>query len=242
VGIKSGLKKKKSFLLKNGISNSFARRLVAIDQFNEPIYRFFSDKWQADALSDGNVWISTLETCRQYEDPLQGDADEATETYSSGHIIGGSNDPIFVEMASKSGIHIGEGCSNITISNCSNIKRLSDSFVLCTTKEFNPDMLSSTFGTHCVRILNPKEFFEKISIKLNQNYALKDGLMGQVIYKSRTYTGSQQNPGPLGFVKPQDEYSAQKEFRFLWVPYNSNNLKPFLLQCPEVSHLCEVVS
>ncbi|MFM5027402.1 hypothetical protein ACEUBM_20605, partial [Aeromonas caviae] len=81
-------------------------KLVSIDGYNEPIYRFFPEQWQADALCQGNVWISTLEACRAYEDPLQGDSEEATHTYKSGHIVGSSSDAAFVEMAARSGTGI----------------------------------------------------------------------------------------------------------------------------------------
>jgi hypothetical protein len=37
------------------------------------VYRFFKEKAHADALAAGNIWISTLQRCREYEDPKQGD-------------------------------------------------------------------------------------------------------------------------------------------------------------------------
>lgn len=239
---------KKSRLKKERKARKFAennlgllKRLVSIDGYNEPIYRFFPEKWQAESLCKGKVWISTLETCRQYEHPLQGDPNEATHTYKSGHIVGGSHDPAFIEMAARSGIHIGEGCSNITISNCINTQRLPDAYVLCTTRDFNPRNLSDTFGNYCVKISNPLEFFKRVSVRLNVISSIKEGGMGLVKYNSRTYTGLQSPPGPIGFVKPSDQYSSQKEFRFLWIPQNSNPMMPFLLECPEVSELCHQI-
>nr|WP_306287585.1 hypothetical protein [Pseudoalteromonas sp. WY3] len=111
MGKKSRLKKERK---KASFTQKLFKKLVFIDGYNNPVYRFFPEKWQAESLCQGNVWISTLETCRKYEDPLQGDLGEATQTYKSGHIVGGSGDPAFVEMASRSGIHIGE-CAQILI-------------------------------------------------------------------------------------------------------------------------------
>lgn len=216
-------------------------KLVSIDGYNEPIYRFFPEQWQADALCQGNVWISTLEACRAYEDPLQGDSEEATHTYKSGHIVGSSSDAAFVEMAARCGIHIGEGCSNITISNATNIQKLPDAFVLCTTKEFKPEKLSETFGNYCVKISNPVEFFKRTSIELNKHLEVREGGMGLVKYKDRIYTGLEKPPGPIGFVKPNDQYSPQKEFRMLWLPKENFVIKPFLLKCPDVADLCSKV-
>ena len=241
MGKKSRLKKERKALKELDLPDSLAKKLVSIDGYNSPIYRFFPEKWQAEALCNGEVWISTLETCRQFEDPNQGDAEEAIHTYNSGHIFGGSNDPAFVEMASRSGVHIGEGCSNITISGCTNVQKLPNSFVLCTTTSYKPNELSGTFGNYCVQISNPKEFFKQTSKALNLRTTIKEGAQGKVIYSDRVYTGLQQIPGPIGFVKPIDKYATQEEYRFLWIPMLSDDIQPFLLHCPEVAELCTMV-
>ena len=235
MGRKSRLKKERRLFKQ---SNDFLEKLVSIDGYNDPIYRFFPEKWQAEALCKGDVWISSLETCRGYEDPLQGDSEEATHTYHSGHIVGGSDDKDFITMASRSGIQIGEGCSNITISDARNIQKLPDAYVLCTTKEFSPEKLSDTFGNYCVKISNPASFFKLVSISLNKQQEIQEGGMGLVQYKNRNYTGLQNPPGPIGFVKPSDQYASQAEFRLLWIPKIHQNIKPFLLNCPEISTLC----
>ena len=188
------------------------------------------------------MWISTLETCRKYEDPLQGDPGEATQTYKSGNIVGDSSDSGFVEMASRSGIHVGGGCSNITISGCENVQRLPDAYVMCCTKEFSPEKLSDTFGNYCVRISNPKEFFKRVSVELNKESQIREAGMGLVKYKEREFTGLQPIPGPIGFVKPRDQYAPQKEFRQLWVPKNHQNIEPFLLTCSNVRELCVLIA
>ena len=242
MGKKSRLKKEQRELKKIEQANSeVISKLVSIDGYNNPIYRFFPEKWQAEALCQGKVWISTLETCRSYEDPLQGDSEEATQIYKSGHIVGGGSDSNFVEMASRCGIAIGENCTNITISNGTNTQKLPDAFVLCTTREFKPESLSDTFGSYCVQISNPVEFFKRSSIELNKYIEIKEGGMGLVQYKDRIYTGLETPPGPVGFVKPSDIYSTQKEFRMLWIPTKKSAIKPFLLKCPEISELCNIV-
>jgi hypothetical protein len=71
------------------LTKSSSKTLILLDEHNESIYRFFSEEYQANALAQGEVWLSTLETCRAYEDPAQGDLEEAHETYNSGHAVGG---------------------------------------------------------------------------------------------------------------------------------------------------------
>ncbi|MFA0147465.1 hypothetical protein [Vibrio lentus] len=238
MGKKSRLKRERKL---SNEKNDFMKKLYTIDRYNQPIYRFFPEKWQAEALCSGRIWVSTLEACRGYEDPLQGDAEEATQTYHSGEISGGSDDKDFVEMAYRSGISIGPGCSQISIGNAQSTTKLPDAYVLCTTKDYSPDDLSETFGKYCVRISNPAEFFKLASVALNNHSAISDGAMGLVQYKDRSYKGMESPPGPIGFVKPCDKYAPQKEFRMLWIPKESKALTPFLLNCTDVSSLCSEV-
>ncbi len=122
------------------------------------VYRFFMKENEAEALTRGQVWISTLKTCRNYENPEQGDPQEAYETYSSGYIKGDGNDPDFVARALKSGIYIDPSCRGGTIDNCSETTYIVDSYILCTTKVFSPEKLSDTFGRYCVEITDPLLF------------------------------------------------------------------------------------
>ena len=205
------------------------------------VYRFFKEKSHAEALCNGDVWLSTIETCRRYEDPLQGDPDEAIQTYNSGFISGGSDDSRFVSAVAHAGIHVGPGCSGITIQNCRSFNKMPDAFVLCTTLEFQPENLNDTFGNYCVEISNVEEFFGLITKKLKGLLPIKLGAMGVVRYGSNSFYGYQPPPGQIGFVKNRDKYSSQKEFRFLWVP-ETFDIQPGLVNCPELSYCCRMIS
>ena len=111
--------------------------------------------------------------------------------------------------------------------------------MLCATREFEPENLSGTFGDHCVKISKPIEFFKRISIALNQHIKIEYGRMRPVKYRSRDYKGLEDPPGRIGFVKPV-RYSDQKEFRMLWNPEKEPEIKPFLLECPEIAELCNI--
>lgn len=242
MGRKSRLKRERRELKEHGLSANSSRALVLLDEHSQSVYRFFQEEWQADALARGDVWLSTLETCRAYENPEQGDCEEGHETYNSGHAVGGSSDPEFVEVARRSGIHIGPGCSNITISNNTRKSVLPDAYVLCSTTEFSPEKLGETFGRYCVEITNPRLFFIAASEVLERIVSIREAAAGKVIYKNRLYTGMEHPPGPIGFVKPPDLYASQKEFRLLWIPREDSGLNPFLLKCPEVDHLCKRIA
>lgn len=206
------------------------------------VYRFFKEPGHADALASGTVWLSTLETCRAYEDPYQGDPDEAVQRYNSGHAVGGSDDAAFKLIAERSGISIGPGCSNITVSNCTAVHRLPDAFVLCTTEQFNPKNLSDTFGRYCVEIERPQEFFRLLTASLSQLHAIREAAFGRVIYRERNFAGLQDPPGPIGFVKPPDKYKSQHEVRFLWTSLTGAQLAPFALYAPECVALCRRIA
>lgn len=131
------------------------------------VYRFFEEQEHADALARGDVYLSTLESCRAYEDAEKGDSEEAHETYFSGSLLGDGSNPQFVEQARRAGIGIGPNSRNTKIVNCSSTVSLSDAYVLCTTTEFSPQNLNEKFGRFCVEIKDPREFFVSISKRLN---------------------------------------------------------------------------
>jgi len=242
LGRKSRLKREQREMKALGLQEQSGNNIVFLSKHHYPVYRFFYEEWQADALVSGKVWISTLEACRAYEDPKQGDSEEAKETYNSGHAVGGSNDSAFVEIARRSGINIGPGCSNMSISNNIKISSLLNAYVLCTTSQFSPSNLSETFGKYCVEITDPKKFFIAVSRCLEKVTVIKKSVAGEVIYRDRNYTGLERPPGPIGFVKPPDKYAEQKEFRFLWIPETMENIKPFLLNCHKILGLCRKIT
>jgi hypothetical protein len=202
------------------------------------VYRFFKEEWQAEALTKGEVWISTLETCRNCENPKQGDAEEATMNYNSGSISGNSENPDIQIISERLGMRL-ENVKKVEFDNNTSRTKIPDAFVLCTTDKFSPDLLSDDFGKFCVKINKPDLFFKKITLALGARRPIRESALGKVIYKDRFYKGTEVPPGPIGFVKPRDQYADQSEVRMLWIPQDSNNLEPFSLECHELSELCE---
>src|SRR6476620_9237059 len=80
------------------------------------VYRFFDEPQYAEALVNGYVWLSTLETCRSYEDPARGDRGEGTLAYRSGYIRGDGTDPSVQEVGRRAGIRIDSTSKNIILS------------------------------------------------------------------------------------------------------------------------------
>jgi hypothetical protein len=141
------------------------------------------------------------------------------------------------------GIGISPEARNATISNVSSVRRLADALVLCTTTYYSPDNLSESFGRYCVLIENPADFFRLITAALCfRNYRIREAAFGAVRYDERRFSGLEDPPGPIGFVKPPDKYKDQREFRFLWVPERDVKLKPFLLLAPECARFCRRIA
>lgn len=207
------------------------------------VYRFFNKESEADALAAGNVWISTLQACRRYENAERGDRAEGTTVYATGRIAGDTSDPELALVAKRMGVEIGSNARNVALIDNIVTTHVDDALVLCTTELFDPSSLSQAFGDHCVRISNPVEFFKIVSLSLRRYVVLRGALMGRVVYGPRHHRGLEPYPpGPLGFVKPP-VYAAQHEVRMLWDVHPAQRpLKPGLLDCPESAEFCERIA
>ncbi|EPX2739172.1 MULTISPECIES: hypothetical protein [Klebsiella] len=201
------------------------------------LYRFFDEATHAESFIKGFVKVSTLETCRNYEDPEQGDNGEGIHIYHIEHY----NPEIDIEhkMAfnARSPVIIGRNSKNCTVSNISRLIKIPDAYVLCTTHEFNPELFKEGFGKYCVRINDPLNFMKRVAQAMNDTYGIRACTHGYVDYSSRIIN-LHENDKPLGFVKPEDPYAPQKEFRFIWDPITLP-IFPSILKCIDLSDLCE---
>ncbi|WP_152416355.1 hypothetical protein [Pseudomonas sp. PAMC 26793] len=197
------------------------------------VYRYFDKEEHAAAFAKGQIFISTLKRCREYEDPLQGDSEEGFERFNTGRrITGNGSDPVFVAMAARAGIHIAQNAIGVTIENNSRTTYLHDAYVLCTTLGFSDDGLSKTFGKYCVKITSVDKFHSVVTSSLTSKAEIIRSLRGQIIYKERSYKEFEDSPGLIGFVKPPDKYASQKEYRFLWYVPDGADISGIVIECP----------
>lgn len=208
------------------------------------VYRFFKEeKYAREFLQGSSIRLGTLGEFRSYECTEQGDPEEAEETYHSGSFHGYGSDPIVRERARRLGIDIKKGHPEsqviISINNSASRTRLQDAYVLCTTTYYSEEM-KEVFGKYCVEITHPEKFFNTINIKIRTEKAIKESIYGLVLYRDQSYTGIEQPPGIIGFVK-RPSYASQRECRLIFLPQNSNSIKPIFLECPEVEDICRLV-
>jgi len=208
------------------------------------VYRFVCKAEYADDFANGRIRLSTLDACRAYEDPLQGDSGEGTRVHELNKPMSGSfEDKEFVETAARAGIRVGQG-ARVEIRGTNTVSfRLANSFVLCTTNHFEPELLSDTFGKYCVEISDAEAFGKLITGSLeSEGFKIRQALAGNVIYAPRhTYNHDRDN-GPIGFVKPADPYVTQQEFRFVFVPHEDVPISPMFVNIPSAKTLCRRIA
>jgi hypothetical protein len=202
------------------------------------VYRYFDNEEHAEAFVRGDIFVSTLKRCREYEDPLQGDREEGFERYNTGRsITRNGSDRAFVELAAKAAIIVDPNALKVTLVNNERTTVLHDAYVLCTTLGFSEEQLTNTFGKYCVSIKSLATFHSRLTKSLGAHADLLNSSRGKIIYKERFYTGFEDSPGLIGFVKPPDKYAPQMEYRFLWNVPVGNEISAVVIHCPDVAQL-----
>lgn len=205
------------------------------------VYRFIDPQY-ADDFIRGKIQVSTLERCRQYEDPKQGDRDEGQHVrYLESINIGDGSDLATQKLTKEMGLSIHPKSKNIRLLNMVRVSRLPDCFVLCTTLRYAPETFSENFGKACVEIRDPLTVFHLISKVLYNRHPLRRRSIGKVTYADRRFRAGE-SPGSIGFVKPRDPYSDQEEFRMLWIPETEYPIVPEILEVPEIAKYCRRIA
>jgi len=200
------------------------------------LYRCFKEEAHAEALTQGKVWISTLDVCRQYENAMQGDPLEATNLYFSGPAIS-IDEPNGHEIARRSGIHL-ENATGGIISHNFCTTTLENAFILCSTMASDTEDLTDDFGHFVVEIRKPQFFLHRVADALKRSIAIPRYGLGPIEYTKPLAVGIDEIH-PLGFVK-RPEYAEQREFRFIWftTSNNASAIKPFSVDVPAIVSLC----
>lgn len=205
------------------------------------VYRYFEDETHAESLVGGKVYLSTLKECRGYENPQRGDKEEGYEHYHNpGMISGLGSDFSVAEQAARLGIRV-DPRTKVVISGGLRTSSLYDAYVLCTTVGFANEDLTADFGEYCVEIRDVEKFTNIVGLALSEYVPDTHCAIGEVKYKERSFSGLEPSPGRLGFVKPPDLYSNQKEFRFVYYVPDGWDIAPIILNCPDVIPLVSIV-
>jgi len=210
------------------------------------LYRFFEKEEWALQFIAGNIKVSTLTKCRAYDDPQQGDPDEAKITF---HIkertYNGRN---LSSIDRKELEHIGafvDETSTLIINNGQFSQSVSDAFILCTTADLNDIRDLSKSWKFGVKIsLPPNKLHELLNSAFErEGVDLRYSKHRFVDYDTeRFYSDVNKQPSDIAFIKPKHQ-KDQKEYRFLWSAENStfDYSSIDFIYCPEISEYCELV-
>jgi hypothetical protein len=211
------------------------------------VYRYFAEEWQAKALTQGGVFFSTLNRCREAEEAKGADPEEAREVYAQGVAWGNSESAEMRTILDRLGFVDLHG-SNIKLGFNVSMRKIPDAFVICTSEDLSP-ALAARFGQFCVRLDKPVEFFRRLHRALVHRRAqhhrwYHHGWFDRVTYvPSNGYDDLEDSPGPLGFVKRMP-FELEQEARFLFLPDPAPagmRLEKFEIPVPGVARLCTQV-
>ncbi len=184
------------------------------------LYRLFDTAEHANRFARGEeIMLSTFARCRQIE---HGDAGEGTLRYESGLIQGHSQDTAMRTVLERIGIYVSPGAriEDLMIKNCSALIVDANAYLLCLTDHISRGM-QERFGQYCVEIMNPEAFHALLSPRVGellqrQGFASWSSKLSQVVYRERTYVGTDPEPD-LFFLKPPS-LAYEREYRLIWQP------------------------
>lgn len=182
------------------------------------LYRYLPSEEYFNAFLQGRIWISTIDTCRNTEDPLRVDAGEASQTYNISRFDGDWDDKEMQIVAARLGYEVPPGARNITMAYNTTVTRMPNFHLLCASTSFSPHLLAK-FGQFCIRINQPATLLERIGLALGAG--IWKGELRGVRYGERTFVDLQTAPDDIGYLKPL-KYYREAESRFSW--YSTQNV------------------
>lgn len=216
----------------------------ALENKTKPLNRFFKNKEQALAFLDGDVWISTLQKCREFEDPQQGDIDEGSSTFHQEFLT--IKNRIITEediaIANLVGVRLPAAGSfydgEIVLENNLGKTLIKNGFLLCTTNDPVSLQAQSPEWEYGIEInMNPDDFFRYLTMSLLiKKIPISKGRHDWADYDTaRIYRDYTQKLENLAFLKP-NIHKKQSEYRFFWETRNHFEYPPngILIKCPQV--------
>ena len=97
-----------------------------------------------------------------------------------------------------------------------------DCYLYCTTSSYDERVMNEFGDDACVRIIDPRAFFEIITAELaRRNLAKSVVLVAECIYGPKSQPFTSDNAGRLAGwrLKPM-AYAHQREVRAMWIPVN----------------------
>ena len=218
----------------NYTNNTSAYHVTWLQRIN-PIYRILSDiKYVEDFFVNGNLYLSSFQNFRNYEDEMQGDITE-------GHcLVGGFDGKDRSQYVSYEG-----GV---------------DAYVLCATNSLNENVIKDFKGVGAIKIKDSVNFGKEIARKLPY---VNTGIGGDCIYvdsKVQTLKDEQnkifqnidfkdpisikeelyQITSGIEMFMKHKKYEHQQEHRLLWFSEVQID-NGIVIHCPEAIKYCDKI-
>lgn len=198
------------------------------------LYRFLDVEEHANNFAKGQIFVSTLNRCREHEDPKRRDSGEAIHMYNSGAWTGDGQEEHIRAVSSHLGIDVSES-TDITLQTNTSRRALPDAYVLCATSDPNPDRMGEKMGPYCIEISSPLDFGNVLFDRLRQLLPLEEKCaFDQVQYKPREHEGLERPPGKIGFVKPI-HFAPEAEWRWLFMAAEKHSPQGLVVDAPEAA-------
>lgn len=201
--------RERSYLKNHGGLKHYERMLALQPPF--VIYKFVQEEEHAEALVRGDVFLSTLGTCRAYECRERGDIEEGKITHFVERFSGSPDewrayDPLGGRVLDIS------GPGHLEMIGCELVATVQDAYVFCATDRFAEGLLAESFGQYCVRIRNPVFFQLALGFALSKKVGPVNCWGQKVHYTDRFIFDDQPLPTLEFFIKPPS-YRLQSEYR-----------------------------
>ena len=207
------------------------------------VFRYFEKREEAEALCEGQVWLTTIERCRNHEKINARDEMEGKRLYTPGLIAGSSDDPANSQRAQRAGLG-GMNFTNSIILLGTVEQRSPDAYIFCSTVRHDANAMEG-LGDFCVEIQQPCEFANQLLGAVHSEFPRIDRADFQlVVYKLPSFAWDDPEPGGLMFTKDPDEFAHEQEARILFRPTDEVplvGLQPRLFHVPAAARLCRLL-
>jgi hypothetical protein len=213
---------------------------------NSSIFRLYKylEPRRADAMIQaGSMRIGTLNVYRELEagDTERGDVGEGTRILHSDDRPRVYNSTaelprVLQRISCGPGGLATNGPNAIVIQN-----RIPDVYMYCVTETFDPAVMEA-FGSACVSIEHPDEFFTAVDRELRTRLSglglsVNAWAIDRCFYGARRQNYHTEIPVHECFIKPP-HYQHQAEVRAVWQPANLP-IVPIAFECPAATQCCK---
>jgi hypothetical protein len=203
------------------------------------LYRYIDRLEFADQFIHGQIWVTTLQTCREHEDVRRRDDEGASVLFEPGALRIDTRRAWDAEQ--MRGLVRGAG---VTTVGTKFIRRVPDAYVLCLSRLCNRAIATRFGAPYVVRIDDAYRFIEQLTNSMQFAFGRDvHVLIGPVQYgtRERGWNDRERTSQHTAFTKPES-FSIEAEYRVMWRPSPERPLLPRIFESPFAAKHCTLLS